>query len=128
MSGSSRTPSHGAKELGLKRRVQLADFIERAFAYAQGPVITREDLPEAVLQSAHREDGHGFRAWKRKTLERLEREFLTRALAAHGGNVSRAARALGLHRTSLQRLMRGRNLPAAPSPSDPGSLRQAQAD
>jgi len=107
---------------------ELQNAVERAFAYAQGPVITREDLPEAVLQSAHREDGHGFRAWKRKTLERLEQEFLTRALAAHGGNVSRAARALGLHRTSLQRLMRVRNLPAPPSPSDPGSLRQAQAD
>jgi transcriptional regulator of acetoin/glycerol metabolism len=28
------------------------------------------------------------------------------ALAAHGGNVSAAARALGLHRTQLYRLMR----------------------
>jgi len=32
---------------------------------------------------------------------RLEREYLTQALADHGGNVSRAARALGIHRSSL---------------------------
>ena len=102
---------------------ELENAIERAFAYTRGPSITLEDLPEAVLRGAHREDSYGFRAWKRKTLERLEREFLTKALEQHGGNVSRAARALGLHRSTLQRLMRSRSLASASRLSDVASLR-----
>lgn len=37
------------------------------------------------------------------SLRRLEREHIQRVLDAHGGNVSAAARALGLHRRTLQR-------------------------
>jgi transcriptional regulator with PAS, ATPase and Fis domain len=103
---------------------ELENAIERAFAYARGPVITPEDLPEAVLKGAHGDDGHGFHGWRKKTLERLEREFLRRALEAHSGNVSRAARALRIHRSTLQRLMRSRSLVAASRGSDGASLRR----
>jgi two-component system response regulator RegA len=37
------------------------------------------------------------------SLERLEWEHIQRVLHDHGGNISRAAEALGLHRRSLQR-------------------------
>jgi DNA-binding NtrC family response regulator len=92
---------------------ELKNAVERAFAYARGPFITPEDLPDAVLQGAPPQESGGFRAWKRRTIERLERDFLIKALADHGGNVSQAAKALGIHRSSLQRLIRSRNLPAA---------------
>jgi DNA-binding NtrC family response regulator len=48
-----------------------------------------------------------------KTLERLERAFLQETLRNHGGNVTRAARALEVHRSTLQRLMRRHHLPGA---------------
>jgi two-component system response regulator RegA len=37
------------------------------------------------------------------SLDRLEWEHIQRVLRDHGGNISRAADALGLHRRSLQR-------------------------
>ncbi len=48
-------------------------------------------------------------------VEKFKREFLVLTLAAHGGNRSRAARALGLQRTYLVRLIRdfGLGRPAA---------------
>jgi DNA-binding NtrC family response regulator len=107
---------------------ELKNAIERALAYTRGPVIGREDLPEAVLRGAQREDGYCLRAWKQKTLERLEREFLAKTLAAHGGNVSRAAKALRIHRSTLQRLMRSHSLATAPRFSGMGALLQARAD
>ncbi|MDT0635241.1 response regulator transcription factor [Spectribacter hydrogenooxidans] len=37
------------------------------------------------------------------SLQRLERDHIERVLDAHGGNISATARALGLHRRTLQR-------------------------
>jgi ActR/RegA family two-component response regulator len=36
----------------------------------------------------------------------FDRAFLTAALERYGGNISRTARALGLHRQSLQKMLR----------------------
>jgi two-component system response regulator RegA len=44
------------------------------------------------------------------SLDRVEWEHIQRVLAECGGNVSRAARALGMHRRSLQRKL-GRHAP-----------------
>jgi DNA-binding NtrC family response regulator len=41
-----------------------------------------------------------------RAVEHFKRELLVLTLAAHGGNRSRAARALGLQRTYLVRLIR----------------------
>lgn len=46
------------------------------------------------------------------SLQRLEWEHIQRVLEAHGGNISRAADALGIHRRTLQRRLKKR-----PSPS-----------
>lgn len=50
-----------------------------------------------------------------RAVEKFKRELLALALAAHDGNRSRAARALGLQRTYLVRLIRdfGLGRPAA---------------
>lgn len=65
------------------------------------------------MNDAGRREQLRFRAWRKKTLERLEVDFLRKALDEHGGNVTRTARALGVHRSTLQRLMRKHRLPAA---------------
>ena len=101
---------------------ELKNAVERAVAFAKGPLITTEDLPETVLKGAGRRGRYGFHMWKKETLERLEREFLRNVLVEHAGIVSRAAKALGLHRSSLQRLMRKYHLPAAKPPFGVASL------
>lgn len=100
---------------------ELRNAIERAVVYAQGPILRLADLPETVLNGAAGQGGHNFHAWKGRTLERLEREFLGGALADHGGNVSGTARALGVHRSTLQRRLRKYGLPRA-SAADGSSL------
>ena len=83
------------------------------------PRLSTPDWIEFVSRSARPmlgaqgQDHHRFRPWKERTLERLEEEFLEKALADHGGNVSRAARTLGIHRSTLQRFMRKHNLSVA---------------
>jgi DNA-binding NtrC family response regulator len=92
---------------------ELKNAVERAVAYARGTFVAPEDLPAAVRAGAERQPPASFHEWKEKTLERLEREFLESTLETHGGNVTRAAQALGIHRSTLQRLMRRLHLPAA---------------
>jgi DNA-binding NtrC family response regulator len=92
---------------------ELKNVIERAVAYLKGPFITPEELPEVVVRSARRQDRHTFRDWKQMTLERLEKEFLEKTLAEHSRNVSHTAKALGIHRSTLQRLMRRWNIAAS---------------
>jgi two-component system response regulator HydG len=90
---------------------ELRNAVERAVAYASGAFIMPADLPPAVRHGTDAPGGSGLREWK-KTLDRLEREFIEAALEEHGGNVTRAAQALGIHRSTLQRLMRRLRLPA----------------
>jgi DNA-binding NtrC family response regulator len=92
---------------------ELKNAIERAFAYAQEPLIMQDDLPEAVKTGFQATRRYDFHQWKEKTLERLEKEFLENVLNDSGGNVTQAARALGIHRSTLQRLMRKHHLSAA---------------
>jgi transcriptional regulator with GAF, ATPase, and Fis domain len=51
-----------------------------------------------------------------RDLASIEREHIHRVLVAHGGNVSEAARVLGIHRRTLQRKLRqGSDVAAAPA-------------
>ena len=71
-----------------------------AIGYLAKPV----DAP-AIL-AALGEDGAqppGESPEQRMSLKRLEWEHIQRVLAEHGGNISEAARSLGLHRRTLQR-------------------------
>ena len=63
------------------------DELEAAFERGEGPPTI--DIPEQI-----------------PSLARHEREYIEYVLAASGGNISEAARRLGLHRQSLQRKLR----------------------
>jgi len=92
---------------------ELKNAVERAVAYAHGPFISAKELPDPVLKGVECRGQSSLHEWKERTLERLEREFVETALAEHGGNVTHAAKALGVHRSTLQRLMRRLHLSAA---------------
>jgi DNA-binding NtrC family response regulator len=92
---------------------ELKNAVERAVAYCRTPIILPEDLPESLRQQGGDAAFDSFRTWRRKALERLEAEFLAEALKQHHGNVSRTARALRLHRSTLQRMIRKHHLAAA---------------
>jgi len=90
---------------------ELRNAIEQAAVLASGERIEEADL---------RLDGAGavrpglepaapdlaFGEAKRRAVERFEREFLLRALRSTGGNISRAAEAVGMVRQSLQQKIR----------------------
>ena len=90
---------------------ELANAVERATIFCRGLVILPEDLPGEVRAAATPAEKGDLLAWdpeddfqtaKRKVVERFERAVLVEALREHGGNISQAARRLGLHRQNLQ--------------------------
>ena len=79
---------------------ELENAIEHAFVKCRGGEIGMGDLPVGLVREARDgSDGLG-------DLEATERERLLRALERAGWNRSRAARMLGLHRTTVWRKMR----------------------
>ena len=74
---------------------ELEHVIERALLLAQG-----DDIEVADLALRSRGDGPRL---EEMTLEQVERYLIERALASQGGNVSEAARVLGLSRSALYR-------------------------
>jgi len=78
---------------------ELENAIEYAVAFSRGTEITQNDLPAnfrgALLPTVH------LKPLKAARLE-FERSLVTAALQECGGNVSRTARLLDMHRQSLQ--------------------------
>ena len=90
---------------------ELKNAVGRALAYATGPFITVQDLPEAILMATERQGRFSsYREWREKILERLEKEFLEKSIHEQGGNLTLAAKELGIHRSTLHRLIRKHHL------------------
>ncbi len=76
---------------------ELENFIERSVILSKGPDLRaplaeiREDAPDAGSNA---------------TLEQVERDYIVRVLRESGGVVTAAATKLGLHRTTLNAMMR----------------------
>jgi len=76
---------------------ELENFIERSVILSRGPSLRaplaeiRQDAPEAPVSA---------------TLEQVEREHIVRVLRESGGVVTTAATRLGLHRTTLNAMLR----------------------
>ena len=91
---------------------ELRNAIERAVVLAEGDQIEAGDLPPQLLESAaplRPVDAAladlPFAEARERAVDAFERAYLQAALERHG-NVSAAARALGLHRQSLQKKLR----------------------
>jgi DNA-binding NtrC family response regulator len=100
---------------------ELENAIERAVVLAEGPDIGVEDLPAEVRAAGAGEGpgGNGGRGYH-AAVEEFKRGLIVSTLRRTGGNRTQAARALGLQRTYLARLIR--DLGAAGSPAGAGAL------
>jgi DNA-binding NtrC family response regulator len=99
---------------------ELESTMQRAVLVAGGPVLHADDLdlPGAAVPEGDRGAAAGsFQDAKARAIEQFERAYLVELLAAHGGNVSRAARRAGKERSAFQRLLRKYGLGREPSHS-----------
>ncbi|HEX8181790.1 MAG TPA: sigma-54 dependent transcriptional regulator [Pyrinomonadaceae bacterium] len=100
---------------------ELRNVIERALILAEGDELTARDLPDELKGSAASVEAHAragvveptgdglnvpFTADFRNDRREFERRYITRCLEETGGNVTRAAAILGMHRQSLQHKLR----------------------
>jgi DNA-binding NtrC family response regulator len=82
---------------------ELENAIERAIAFARGPVITPDDLPERVRTSGSASVLIARSVEQNMTIREMEREYILEVLRRTDGNKSRAAELLGLDRKTLYR-------------------------
>jgi DNA-binding NtrC family response regulator len=94
---------------------ELANAMERAAIFCNDHTIRATDLPTDLRgEDGGATDpvalspsvGEDFRTAKARVIDAFERRILTTALKTHSGNVSQAARALGLHRQNVQQKLR----------------------
>jgi Nif-specific regulatory protein len=94
---------------------ELKNAIERAVALGEGELIVPADLPEAILETAEG-SGKGDTAGLPEfhaAVNKFKRNLIVDAVREAHGNVSAAARALGLHPNYLHRLITNLELRAA---------------
>ncbi|PYJ90316.1 MAG: transcriptional regulator [Verrucomicrobia bacterium] len=103
---------------------ELRTAIEHGVVMATGPKITLRDLPMAVRKAASPAvaglpGGVSAQAFEQKTspldLHETERRLIAQALAATNGNVTAAAKKLGISRRTLHRKINEMNLAKAPA-------------
>ena len=93
---------------------ELRNVLESSVVLAGGDVLNKEDLPPEITPGGGLplagalgiDENLPFRDWKKLMVEFAEREFLVRRLEQNGYNISRTARALDMHRQSLQQKLR----------------------
>ncbi len=95
---------------------ELKNTIERAAIMADGEELRSQDLPDEIVPGAEKlkpieadsADGLNvpFTAEFREDRKEFERRYISRCLEHTGGNVTKAAEILGMHRQSLQHKLR----------------------
>jgi two-component system response regulator HydG len=95
---------------------ELENCIQRALAVGAGPLIRERDLLSNVLNYV----GGGSRAEEVATLQRMERQAILQALDTTGGDRVRAARLLGIGKSTIYRKLKEYGLEGPPdSPLSP---------
>ncbi len=85
---------------------ELQNVVERTVTLSPNDTIDVADLPKLAVAPAVGEGGVPLGEAKRRAQQTFERDAIVRALRAAGGNVTQAARTLGLARSALQRLLK----------------------
>lgn len=97
---------------------ELENAMQRAVVMAENGVISIEDIfssstkkvPAPFNPSDPLLKGLGFQDMRRQVVRNFTRQYLTRTLTRHNGNITQAAKTMDMRRTSLQRLMRQHGL------------------
>jgi DNA-binding NtrC family response regulator len=96
---------------------ELMNVLSHVLAFSEGEEVLPEHLPPRV-RGQQREgplpfnEHLTFKDAKEQLLENFEREYITSVLTRCEGNLSRAARESGLHRKSIERLVKKYQLDA----------------
>jgi len=92
---------------------ELENAIERAVVVGTSEWILPEDLPEMLLETESEGEQTQGPANYHEAVRRLKKELILNALEKSGGNISEAAKTLGVHGNYLHRLMRNLDVRAA---------------
>jgi DNA-binding NtrC family response regulator len=86
---------------------ELENFVERTVALAPPSVEWADDRPdgEAMAEAEPASFTGSFAEEKRRVVEKFEREYLIRVMAATGGNVTRAASMASKNRSEMHHLL-----------------------
>lgn len=92
---------------------ELHNVLQKVFAVSNGPLITENDIIQSRALKISEENKFPCSSPMNEAILKFEKEFIEDALKNHNGNISKTALDLGIHRTSLQRLIKklGINLP-----------------
>ncbi|HHX50128.1 MAG TPA: sigma-54-dependent Fis family transcriptional regulator, partial [Clostridia bacterium] len=82
---------------------QLENVVERAVVLCDGQLITAKDLPPSLREN---DMGQGDSSCYREAVQNYERKLLLDALRAHDWIQARAARTLGVNRSTLHEMMK----------------------
>jgi DNA-binding NtrC family response regulator len=82
--------------------------MERAVVIGSSDMILPEDLPESLQENA--EGGKEEPAKYHEAIRKLKKQIILSALEQSGGNMTEAAKLLGVHANYLHRLMRNLEL------------------
>ncbi|MBX3443130.1 MAG: sigma-54-dependent Fis family transcriptional regulator [Planctomyces sp.] len=97
---------------------QLINVLDRATILADDRTITIDDLPQELLQAAPSADGPAEAQDRDEDdLASIERAHIVAILEKERGNKARAARALGIHRRKLYRLIQRYGIESAETPA-----------
>lgn len=88
---------------------ELENAMERAVVIGNSDKIQAEDLPESLQESAGN-GGASSRASYHEAIRELKKTMILNALEQGEGNITEAAKLLGVHANYLHRLMRNLNL------------------
>jgi transcriptional regulator of acetoin/glycerol metabolism len=85
---------------------ELQYIIERAVIMSEGPVLSAKDLIFSPIETAIEPDDDNGEL----KLSAVEKSTILRVIEKHNGNISRAAKELGLTRTALYRRLSKYNI------------------
>lgn len=83
---------------------ELENIIEHAISFANSPRILPVDLPASLQQFPSQKISPSLKL--KETIKNVEKELIWSSLQKSGGNISKAAFELGIHRQQLQRKLR----------------------
>ena len=85
---------------------ELRNAVQRVVARTRGAVVLQKDVARSGVLGSHPRADTTNGGSREVAVTGFERQHVRAVLDSHDGNVTRAARTLGVHRTTLQRLMR----------------------